>query len=93
MCIYIQIYIYIYFCFFLSGGSFKRNIGPYKDHTRLHERASGLIALIKGAIFKDCFGRFGALNTSLDFGWISSGEKGPNLDMCFFFFFLWSLCW
>ena len=35
--------------------------------------------MTKGTIFKHfVFGKFRALNTSLDFGWISPGEKGPH---------------
>ena len=41
--------------------------------------------LIKGTIFKEllvvCKCR--ALNTSVDFGWILFGEKGPHLKMFF----------
>ena len=45
------------------------------------------IRIIKRFKFKETFfGRIRALNTTLDFGWISSGEEGTHLNDVF-----WSL--
>ena len=46
------------------------------------------ICRIIGTISKIDFGRFRALNISLDFGWSSIGEKVPHLKK-----FVWSLFW
>ena len=36
------------------------------------------ISIVKGTRFKEFFGRMRLRNTTLDFGWISSGEKVPE---------------
>ena len=42
------------------------------------------IGMIEGTTFKEnCFGQIGPLNTTFDFGWISSGDMVPYLEKKF----------
>ena len=67
----------------------KEDVG---DRRRLWETQGGLgkaflpmpnprIAIIKWYAFAEFFGRIKALNTTLDFGWISSGKRGTHLKI------------
>ena len=54
---------------------------------RCRDLNSPSISIIKGYTFEETFfDRIRALNATLDFGWVSSGEKGTHLKN-----FFWTL--